>query len=224
MVLAKAPAPDHPQSSWIRQLRSLAIILSEEFGVTFHFFDAATGGLLEGIVSDSRPGTPPSATVRAAESPKTFDQANAARLAGEGVARVQTLEGARYQLALPFADAGQPTAIAVAVIAVISFCLGQVLQSRSGNTENGTNVRDRPTEMTALQQTDLRSPVPLWDADGLRELRTATNALERHWRPTVPHSGPDLWLCEFWRLQQSIRELSSDADESQTVKSSSGNP
>jgi hypothetical protein len=130
MVFAKAPAADEPHSSWIKQMRSLAIILREEFGVAFHFYDAATGKPLEGIVSDQRTETAPSTTASAAESPTPFDQASAARLAGEGVARVQSLEGARYQLALPFADAARTTTIAVGVIAGLARTTAEVFQEQ----------------------------------------------------------------------------------------------
>ncbi len=131
MVFAKAPAADEPRSSWIKQMRSLAIILREEFGVAFRFYDAATGNSLEGMVSEPRTGTPPSTNVGAAESPSTSNQGCAGRLADDGVARVRYLEGARYQLALPFADAGRPTMIAVGVVTGLARTPAEVVQEQS---------------------------------------------------------------------------------------------
>ena len=131
MVFAKAPAPDEAHSSWIKQMRSIAIILREEFGVAFCFYDAATGNPLEGMASEPRPGAPRTTTVSTAESPTAFDQTSAARLADEGVAQVQSLQGARYQLALPFADAGRPPTIAVGVIAGMARTPAEILQEQA---------------------------------------------------------------------------------------------
>ena len=97
-------------------MRSLAIILREEFGVVFRFYDAATGSSLAGIVSQPERTSHPTTTPTAAELAVELDRASATRLASEGVARVQHLQGAQFQLALPFADLGRPTTIAVGLI------------------------------------------------------------------------------------------------------------
>jgi hypothetical protein len=130
MVFAKAPVAEEPHASWIKQMKSLAIILGEEFGVAFRFYDAATGSPLEEVVSDLRARTAPSTPPSVAELPATFDRASIARLAGGGVARVQALDGIRYQLALPFAEAGRPAAVAVGVITGIARTPAEVAQEQ----------------------------------------------------------------------------------------------
>lgn len=88
------------------------------------------------------------------------------------------------------------------------------LPSRSAGTVNTSGVRDGTAEVAASKQPVVRAPVPLWDADGLKELGAATSRLEQQWRLTLPRSEPDLWAVQLSRLQRLISELSSDTDPS----------
>jgi hypothetical protein len=126
MLLANDEAHGDSPAPSVKQLRSLAIILHDEFGVHFRFFDAATGHRLEGLRTeqDKDPAPAPSPVPR-------IDEASLTRLIGQGVAEVQLLQSGYYQLALPFAAAGQPATVAVGVIAGLTRTPAEMIQERA---------------------------------------------------------------------------------------------
>jgi HD-GYP domain-containing protein (c-di-GMP phosphodiesterase class II) len=100
-----APQPDTRQVSPEGQARALAVVLREEFGVPFAFFDVRTGAAVgRGEAKDS------SGSGCASGSPA--DLAAMHRLAGDGRARVTPLPGGRYHLALLFYEARKPVLVA----------------------------------------------------------------------------------------------------------------
>jgi hypothetical protein len=137
-MLAVDVATGDPSRPWIKQIRSLAIILHEEFGVPFQFYDAATGCRLEGIATgeDNTSGTalPPA---------PMFATSRAAQLTVEGVAQVQFLRPGQYELALPFVAARQPATIAVGVVSGLARSAAEVIleQARLGKWAHSVHLR-----------------------------------------------------------------------------------
>jgi HD-GYP domain-containing protein (c-di-GMP phosphodiesterase class II) len=127
MLLAKdTPTGDLPPR--LKQLRSLAIILHEEFGVPFHFYDAATGRRLEGVGTDEHDTA---ALAFSQSAAPVLEKSSAARLVADGIAEVQLVQVGYYRLALPFADVGQPATVAVGVIAGLARTPAEVIQERA---------------------------------------------------------------------------------------------
>jgi hypothetical protein len=123
MAFARDLTTDDPRPSMATQIRSLAIILREEFGVPFRFYEASTGALLDVPAPEEKEwALAPSPAV---EGPM------AVRLVADGAPRVQPLAGGRYQLALPFPRPDRPTMIAVGVIGGLARSPSEVAQEQS---------------------------------------------------------------------------------------------
>src|ERR1700736_5375402 len=90
------------RSSVTEQAKALAVILREEFGVAFMFYDVERGEAVRGSEPESN-GT----------SGETLDSAAALELAGDGRARVTPLTDKRYQLSLLHYRAQKPVLLAV---------------------------------------------------------------------------------------------------------------
>ncbi len=134
MPVANDAATDPDQSSRARnkQVRSLSILLRDEFGVTFRFYDAATGGMLTpgldegqgrgngvnhsyGHGSDEAWGASPMTYL--APAPNVEGPMVVRQLAeGEKGPRVRPIVGGRYQVILPFPNSERPETIAVSVL------------------------------------------------------------------------------------------------------------
>jgi HD-GYP domain-containing protein (c-di-GMP phosphodiesterase class II) len=101
MLFAPDRAAGDPGPARVKPIRSLAILLAEEFSIPFRFYDAATGAVIEGVATDD-------------------EAASTIRQVADGVARVQHLEGNRFRLVLPFPDlvhtGGAAGVVAVGVI------------------------------------------------------------------------------------------------------------
>lgn len=120
MLFERGAATDDGRTSCARQIKSLSILLREEFGVPFRFYGAATGLPMEGASAEGSPI--PSTSI---ETPIAI------RLIAEGGPRVRPMAGGRYQLALPFPDAERPTSIAVGAIDGLARTPAEVLQEQT---------------------------------------------------------------------------------------------
>ncbi len=89
----------------VKQTKSLAVVLREEFGVPFAFYDAANGS----SILDIEPDGP--ITGASDCDPETVLQ-----LAAKNQPRVTVLEGGGYQLAIPISDAKQPLVVGVGIL------------------------------------------------------------------------------------------------------------
>ena len=148
MLIAKDAATADPPSSWIKQIRSLTILLCDEFGVPFRFYDAATGRLVDELSSDQGKGVPAATTAPA------LDGATILRLAALGVVQVLPLNGGRFQLALPFADAERPATVAVGVIAGLGRTPAEISQEqvRLGKWLHSVHLRLIATNRSTRQR------------------------------------------------------------------------
>jgi hypothetical protein len=114
MAFATDANADDRRPAWVKQIRSLAIILRDEFGVPFRFYQAATGALLREAIAED-PGVARCQRLEPFPAP-VLEGPMAVRLVADGTARAQPLVGGRFQLALPFTDPDHGTTIAVAVM------------------------------------------------------------------------------------------------------------
>jgi hypothetical protein len=114
MVFATDAAAGDRRPAWVKQIRSLAIILRDEFGVPFRFYQAATGAMLREAITED-PDVARCQRLEPFPAPALVGP-RAVRLVADGMARVQPLVGGRFQLALPFTDPDHGTTIAVAVM------------------------------------------------------------------------------------------------------------
>jgi HD-GYP domain-containing protein (c-di-GMP phosphodiesterase class II) len=128
MLFVKDEASDKQRPSWVKQIRSLSIILREEFGIPFRFYDASSGTLLQGLADDSKP--PSSRPLERFRAP-AIEGPLAVRLVAEGTARVHPLAGGRFQLALPFPDPGGVTTVAAGMIAGLAGTQADSLQEHA---------------------------------------------------------------------------------------------
>jgi HD-GYP domain-containing protein (c-di-GMP phosphodiesterase class II) len=127
MLFANDVATDGRCPSWDKQIKSLSLILREEFGVPFRFYQASTGTLLEGRLPEG--GLPLPAPAFA--PPPELEGPAAVRLVAEGIPRVHPLAGGRYLLVLPFPAPDRSTAIAVGVISGLARTPADVLQEQA---------------------------------------------------------------------------------------------
>jgi HD-GYP domain-containing protein (c-di-GMP phosphodiesterase class II) len=106
MVLTERPAPrERRHYTPAEQARALAVVLREEFGVPFRFFDAADGGPVPG---GDAALPPPLASERVTE------------VAAGGRAEVVALPGSGFRVALPLSHAGQPVLVAVGELSAVA--------------------------------------------------------------------------------------------------------
>jgi hypothetical protein len=105
------PKPGARRSRPEDQARALAVVLSEEFGGPFDFFDVQTGAAVDGTEVD-RDG--PHGPGRAHGT--RLDPAAVHQLASDGRARVAPLPGGRYQLGLLLYEARKPILVAAGEI------------------------------------------------------------------------------------------------------------
>jgi HD-GYP domain-containing protein (c-di-GMP phosphodiesterase class II) len=101
--------PRGRRSAVLEQARALGVVLREEFGVPFRFYDAATGEPV-GIAGPGEPDPPP----------PPEDRAEVVRLASEDRTLVRCLAGGRFELILPFSESGRPVLVATGVIAALA--------------------------------------------------------------------------------------------------------
>src|SRR5579863_6335403 len=66
--------------------------------------------------------------------------------------------------------------------------------------------------------------VALWDADGTKELRAATEQLQSAWRNLSPMNMPDTWSNEIGGFADSMARLSAELQATQSSHSSSTDP
>jgi HD-GYP domain-containing protein (c-di-GMP phosphodiesterase class II) len=92
------------------QAKALAVILGEEFGIPFVFYDTTTGAL----VRDKESG----GTLSTADRP--LEPAVVAELAADGRARVTPLDEGHFQLTLVHWDTQRPILLAVGKLAALS--------------------------------------------------------------------------------------------------------
>ncbi len=89
----------------VKQTKSLAVILRQEFGVPFAFYDAANGFPILDVEPDG--------SIAGASD---CDRETIRQLAAKNQPRVTVLEGGGYQLAMPISDAKQPLLVGVGVL------------------------------------------------------------------------------------------------------------
>jgi HD-GYP domain-containing protein (c-di-GMP phosphodiesterase class II) len=103
------PARDSRRGSFEEQAKALAVVLQEEFGTPFVFYDAQTGELV------GEPPTPSDSSPVA-----QLDPAAVLSLATEGRPRVVAAGDGWYQLELPLSDVRRPLLVAVSLIAALA--------------------------------------------------------------------------------------------------------
>src|SRR5262249_12835198 len=119
---------DDPAPPRVKQIKALAIILREEFGIAFRFLDAQTGQRLEGSAAEAGPTQAPP---RAPAPEPLLEPAGAAALFAAGAARVRVRGAGFYQLELPLSDICQPPTIAVGTIAGLARTPAEVVQEQA---------------------------------------------------------------------------------------------
>jgi HD-GYP domain-containing protein (c-di-GMP phosphodiesterase class II) len=146
MQFIRDVATDDRLTASTKQIKSLTIILRDEFGVQFRFYEATTGAPLNVGNGDEACSLAPAPAL---EGPM------AVRLVADGGGtRVQLLAGVRYQLVLPFPDLDRPTMIAVGVLAGLARSPAECLQEQSRLGKWLRSVHDR---LCAASQSAIRS-------------------------------------------------------------------
>jgi hypothetical protein len=108
MLATKSPKTVHRRSTLAEQAKALSVVLREEFGMSFTFYDASTGN--PSGHKDSHDGTPPLEMLSAEE---------VLEFIGDQAARIQLLPNGSYQVALALYDGGKRVLVAVATIASV---------------------------------------------------------------------------------------------------------
>lgn len=104
-MLAKDPRVEVGRAGQMEQVHALAVVLREEFGIAFLFYDASTGELLH--AQETTPGDHPSVE---------WKREIIGELAKSGQAQVQAIAPGYYELALPIFEANRPLLLAVGVL------------------------------------------------------------------------------------------------------------
>ena len=125
MPFASGEPTDDPRAVLVKQVRSLAVILREEFGVPFRFYEAGTGVPIDAPASEEKRSSVLLAPAPSLEGPMAI------RLVADGRPRVQPLAGGRFQLVMPFPDADRPTTVAVGVLAALARTSGELIQEQA---------------------------------------------------------------------------------------------
>jgi HD-GYP domain-containing protein (c-di-GMP phosphodiesterase class II) len=113
MMLVDNHSPTESRSrSPADQAGALRVVLKEEFGVDFRFYDAATGAPVEEL--------PAKQNGEASWRPPVLDRAAVLELAAEGRARVLARADGRYQLALLLYQGSRPAFVGTAVLAALA--------------------------------------------------------------------------------------------------------
>src|SRR5437879_9553729 len=106
------PRRDGRRFSLEDQARALGVVLREEFGVPFAFFDLETG-------AEVHPGDAGIPTDGAAETP-ALDLAAVRDLAADGRSRVTPVPAGRFRLALLLYEARVPVLVAAGEVAAVA--------------------------------------------------------------------------------------------------------
>jgi HD-GYP domain-containing protein (c-di-GMP phosphodiesterase class II) len=130
------------RNSLADQAKALQVILEEEFGIPFVFYDTATGA----VIRDRASGAAPSGTFQ------PLDTAVVKELSSDGRARVAPLDAAHYQLTLIHWDAQRPVLLAVGRLAAL--CPGPREQVRLQKWLQAVSDRLRLAGQTQARRRD----------------------------------------------------------------------
>jgi HD-GYP domain-containing protein (c-di-GMP phosphodiesterase class II) len=109
MLVETQPKTEGRRFSLIDQAKALAVVLREEFGIPFTFFDAENGSMAWGFDDEAEQS-----------SAVMLEPSVVLGLAADGRARVTPLSGRRYQLALLLYTARKPALVAVGVVPALT--------------------------------------------------------------------------------------------------------
>jgi hypothetical protein len=107
--------------SLVTKAKALAVVLPEEFGVPFVFYEAARGEFVaKSEVPNPKPGSANGVGIADSGWPDDLSPEAVTRLAGEGRASVAALADGRFRVAVVLHEAAQPLLVGVAVLPSLS--------------------------------------------------------------------------------------------------------